>query len=396
MNQPVIDLNSRHPEAYQQLLREHGSPLLVLDCEALRQQYRSLCRALPGVIHHYAIKALPNPAVVATLNQEGASFDIATSGEIAMLQELHINPRATIHTHPIKTDREIREALRFGCTTFVVDNPVELEKLAPYRSRVGLLLRISFRSPTAQVDLSKKFGCAPDQALQMLMRARQLGLHIKGLSFHVGSQSGTPDMHVQAIEACNQLIRTAQENGFLLSILDIGGGFPVKYDDSTPDIETFCAPIREALTQLPENVHIFSEPGRYLAAPAVTSIATVIGKAKRDNYLWYYLDDGVYNSFSGQIYDHARYPLEALPLNQGSAPGAPACYPSVLAGPTCDSIDVIAENLPLPELQLGDLIIGRMMGAYTAASATNFNSLERARVLVINQDETPAEIAYIA
>lgn len=371
------------------MVRAHGSPLLVLDCDRIRAQYRSLASALPGVDLHYAIKALPHPAVLATVDELGGSFDIATSGEIGLLRERHVDPRRCIHTHPIKRDRDIRDALRFGCTSFVVDNADELAKFVRYRQRVGLLLRVSFRSSDAVVDLSKKFGCPLDEAPLLLMRAHQLGLHVKGLSFHVGSQCASPQAQVAAIRACEAMIRDSRTNGVAhLSVLDIGGGFPVDYGAGVVDIDTYCAPIRQALAALPDSVRVLAEPGRFLVAPAMTGISTVIGRAWRGSRCWYYLDDGVYGAYSGQLYEHMRYPLSTVPAE---GPRRPA----VLAGPTCDSIDIIADDIELPELAIGDLVIGRMMGAYTLATACEFNSLPKPGVLVLNEPVTPPKVAYI-
>ena len=362
---------------WQDLARTHGTPLLVLDCDQLRLQYRKLSQALPDVALHYAIKALPDAAAVATLAAEGCGFDIATRGEIDLLAELGIEPRSTVHTHPVKRDADIRSALRFGCTTFVADNLDELAKLVPYRHRVAVLVRAGFPNPTARVDLSRKFGCAIGELPALLDAADRLGLHVKGISFHVGSQVDGPGAHVDAIRQCAPLFAVRRAGALApLSVLDIGGGFPVNYDGTVPDIDAFCEPIRAALDALPLHVRVIAEPGRYLAAPAVTCITSVIGRARRGERMWYYLDDGVYGSFSGQIYDHTRYPLIAL-----TARGTPQA--SVLAGPTCDSIDVIAEDLMLGALELGDLIIAPMMGAYTAASASEFNSLPRTPIVAL-------------
>ena len=371
------------------LLHQHGSPLLVLDCERLRDAYRNLCAALPGVTLHYAIKALPDPTVVATLAAEGACFDIATSGEIAMLQSLYVNPRNTIHTHPIKRDRDIRDALRFGCTTFVVDNSDELLKFVRYRGRVALLLRVCFRSKDAKIDLSKKFGCPLEEAGNLLEQAKTLGLNVKGLSFHVGSQCSSPAAHVNAIRSCNALIRKAYSDDLAhLGILDIGGGFPAAYDANTPAIEAYCAPLREALSELPAWVETIAEPGRALVADSMTCLTTVIGRARRSDRIWYYLDEGVYGAFSGQLYEQLQYPLTVL--KEGPL------QPSVLAGPTCDSIDIVAESIDLPELEIGDVIIGRMMGAYTAATASEFNSIPRTQMVALDAPEPQQQVAYIA
>lgn len=373
---PPVLLETLGPD-WRALAREHGTPLLVLDCDRLRLQYRRLAAALPGVTLHYAIKALPHEAVIATLADEGASFDIATSGEIDLLERQFVPPARTIHTHPIKRDGEIRRALRYGCTTFVADNVDELDKLVPYRHRVGVLVRVSFPNPTARVDLSRKFGCAVEELPALLAAADARGLHVKGLSFHVGSQVDGPAAHVDAIRRCLPFLE-ARRPGALArtTVLDLGGGFPVNYDGTTPEIETFCAPIREALAAVPPHVDVIAEPGRYLAAPTMTCVTSVVGRARRGGRPWYYLDDGVYGSFSGQLYDHTRYPL--IPLEARGAP-----EPSVLAGPTCDSVDVIAEDFPVGELRIGDLIVAPMMGAYTAASASEFNSLPRTRIVAL-------------
>lgn len=364
---------------YRELVRTHGGPLFLLDCDVLRQQYRALRQALPEVDLYYAVKALPQPDLIEVLHEEGAGFDIASTGEIGLMQQLHIAARRTIHTHPIKRDRDIRDALRYGCTTFVVDNPDELLKFLPYRNRVGILLRVSFRSPSALVDLSKKFGCAVEQVPEILDLAERAGIHIKGLSFHVGSQCTDTRQQVRAIETCNLLIRRHHDVATMpISILDIGGGFPVSYEWRPVDIMAYCAPIREALAQLPAHVRVIAEPGRYICAPAARTITSVVGRADRQGMSWYYLDDGVYGSFSGQIFDHVRYPLEIF-AKEGPV------RPSVFAGPTCDSIDVVAEDIPLPDLPLGTLVVGHMMGAYTAATATEFNSLQKARVVVRNR-----------
>ena len=377
------------------LAAQHGTPCLVLDCDTLRQQYRNLQRALPGTDFYFAVKAFPQLDVIETLKDCGAGLDIASTGEIRLAEQAGFNAGHCIHTHPIKKDKDIRDALRFGCTTFVVDNLEEIRKFAPYRSRVGLLLRVSFRSKSALVDLSRKFGCSVDEVPYLLQAARALGIHIKGLSFHVGSQSNTPDAHVHAIRQCHSLIEQWEKlSGTPMRILDIGGGFPVDYEqpenNTATRIHQYCKPIRQALSRLPGNLEIIAEPGRYLVAPAATSISTVTGKAMRAGKIWYYLDDGVYNSFSGIIFDHVNYPVRTLTHHDQPR------VESTLAGPTCDSIDVIAENILLPDLKVGDLVIADMKGAYTYATATEFNSLAKTTIVTINGDSKKDFVTRIA
>jgi ornithine decarboxylase len=368
------------------LVTLHGSPLMVLDCGRVRAQYRRLTAALPGVDLHFAIKALPHAAVIATLHGEDSYFDFSSRGELGLLAALAIAPQRAINTHPIKQDHDIRDSLQYGCETFVVDNAAEMEKFAPYRDRVSLLLRVGFRSADAEVDLAKKFGCAVDDVFPLLDLAKRLGLRILGLSFHVGSQCGSPRAFVGAINDCRLLIERARLAQLAdIQVLDIGGGFPVAYatEPAPPSIESFCAPIREALAGVPPQVRVTAEPGRFLVASAIDAIATVIGKARRGDSLWYYLDDGVYGSFNGRVYDPTvRYPLQAVSQSAGGH------HASVLAGPTCDSIDIIEENLWLPELQIGDLLVGSLMGAYTMGSASEFNSIPKTKILVVNGPET--------
>ena len=363
---------------YREMVQQHGSPLLILDCDQLVNQFNNLSSALPGVKFFYAIKSLPHPAAIQTLGALGAGFDVATSGEVELLREQSTSARQTIHTHPIKRDGDIRDALRFGCTTFVVDNVWELEKLVEYRHRVGLLVRVSFPNPNTPIDLSRKFGCREDEVSILIQKAQSLGLHVKGLSFHAGSQCPNSDNHVHAIEQCAKIIdEVFQRSGKLLSILDIGGGFPVEYMQQVMDIESFCAPIRKALKILPEHMQIIAEPGRYLSAPAMKSVSSIMGKAKRGDTCWYYLDDGVYGSYSGQLFDHATYPLTIFSdiIEKEQA---------VLAGPTCDSIDVIAEQVSIPPLSIGDIDVGHQMGAYTSATSTNFNLFDKAKIIAVN------------
>jgi ornithine decarboxylase len=365
-------------ESIKHLVTRYGSPLFVIDAERVRRQYRRLAAALPGVDLHYALKPLPHSSVINTLHAEGAFFDLATNGEVELVRRLKVAPERCIHTHPIKRESDIRTALAYGVNRFVIDNPDELRKFVKYRNRSSLLIRISFSSPDARCDLSRKFGCEPDAAPELFRLAADLRIKIDGLSFHVGSQAAGPGMFVEAIARCNALAQIARQTGHEPGILDIGGGFPVEYLQPCMPIEEFCAPICNALQQLPSAMRVIAEPGRYICAPAAISVTSVMGRALRGGRWWYYLDDGLYGSYSGQVYDHATYPLEAL------VPGGET-YPSVLAGPTCDSIDVINENLEMPKLDMGDLVVGRAMGAYTWASASEFNFFPRATVLALDK-----------
>ncbi len=375
------DLRLAAPYAADQLealLDQFGSPLFVIDCERIRRQYRALAAALPGVDLHYALKPLPDRTVVQALAREGSWFDLATSGEVDLVRDAGIPPQRCIHTHPIKRGADIRHAIDCGITTFVVDNAEEIAKFDASRGRVRLLLRVSFRNPDTVIDLSRKFGCDADAALGLVEYAAQRGIRIDGFSFHAGSQLVRPDKYVEAIDTCGRLIAEARSRGFALGVLDIGGGFPIDYLEPVPGIDGYCAPIRSARARLPAGLRVIAAPGRYICGPSAVSLSTVMGRAKREGRWWYYLDDGIYSTFSGQQYDKMRFPVEPL-----CDPGRPR-EPCVIAGPTCDSLDIVAEDLPMPVLEVGERLIARQIGAYTVSCATDFNFFPRAKVIAVN------------
>ena len=210
---------------------------------------------------------------------------------------------------------------------------------------------MSFRSPARSCDLSRKFGCDPEDLLELARLARKLGIPVRGLSFHVGSQATDADKYIEAIGACTKLHRRgAAEKLAVLETLDIGGGFPVSYT-KRHDIDAFCAPIREALAKLPRRLRVIAEPGRYISGPAAIGVSSVMGRARREGRWWYYLDDGLYGSYSGQLFDHAKYPVASLQEREEKF--------AVRAGrPDLRHHRRHRRNLMLPELKVGDLIVG--------------------------------------
>ncbi len=366
-----------------EIAEQHGTPTVIIDQDVIAAQYHSLCQALPKVKMRYAIKALPQVDVIRHLHQMGCGFDLATAGEIELLKSLQIGAEHTIHTHPIKKDAEIRHAIAYGCRYFVVDNSHEVDKFKAYKDQVELIIRVNFRNQDAVVDLSRKFGCELTKVPALVEQAQQAGIRIAGLSFHVGSQVPAPYAHIEAIEQCIDVFKTMPEVNW--KILDIGGGFPIEYTGPGPVIEDFCAPINDALQAVDQHIEILAEPGRFIAGPSAIQLLSVVGIAQRGARTWYYLDDGVYGVLSGQMFDHAKYPitpLQTYDLTKG-------LKPSVLAGPTCDSIDVIDDDIVLPELEIGDIFVATQVGAYTLASATEFNLYPKAKTLWLNgQDLT--------
>jgi len=346
------------------------SPALIFDPNKVRSTWHALQNALPGVSLFYAVKSNPYPSLLKTLALEGASFDAASAPEIQALLSLGVPVSQIIHTHPIKMISDLEQSVAFGLETFVVDNLDELWKLAPYRKDLKVMLRLAFVAPDAPIDLSRKFGAMPEDALNILDIASQMGITIDGLCFHVGSQAQTAATHKEALLKCIDIAKDASKKGIAdIRRIDIGGGFPADYANCEIDFETFCAPIREALTFVPPNVKVMAEPGRAISAPSMTLVSKVIGRSKRqDDAWWYYLDDGVYGAQSGRIFDHIDYPLEIF--TNGGIP-----QKAVFAGPTCDSIDRFGDTENLPELSIGDVVVIKNIGAYSLATSCHFNGV---------------------
>jgi len=360
----------------QDLVRQHGTPVLFLSEGRARESYRTLAAALPGVDLHYAVKSNAQPELISMFDGEGAFFDVCSNGEIDVLKGLGISAERCIHTHPIKRDGDIRYALDYGLDIFVVDNEDELLKFVQYKDRARLLVRMSIQNPGCLVNLSQKFGVTPEKTFDLIKKAHGMGLRVFGISFHAGSQNENPLKYIEALEYCKDICGKAALAGINIEVIDIGGGFPISYLTQVMPMAAFCRPIVDYLSRYFANYRIIAEPGRVLSGPTMTLAANVIGRSYRNGAWWYYLDEGIYGSFSGKMFDHADYPMFLTPR-----PGER--YNSVLAGPTCDSIDVLYENIHLPMLEIGDTLVFESMGAYTVASACNFNGFPKAKLVVV-------------
>lgn len=371
----------------QVLAREHGTPLVVVNHQAIRENYATFKRHLPRVQAYYAVKANPAPEIVRTLYKAGASFDVASLPEFMLVYELirHRPARERqgfvwdkiVYANPVKA-KETLEALDKYKPLVTFDNRAEIGKVAECAPHAGLLVRIRVPNTGSMVELSSKFGCDPGEAVALIEEAHASGLMVEGLSFHVGSQCINFENYVQALNMSAAVVREAASRGFELKILDIGGGFPVRYNRHVPPFSLLAKKINAEIERLfPKEMEILAEPGRFLVATAVTSIATVIGKAVRDGKTCYYIDDSVYHTYSGIIFDHCPYHIQAFT-------NGPAEVCAVF-GQTCDGLDTISQSEMLPDLQLDDLVYSVDIGAYSNASATWFNGFPPAKVVHVNE-----------
>ena len=370
-----------------ELARKHGTPLVVVDHDAIRRNYASICRHLPKVQAYYAVKANPAPEILRTIYKAGGSFDVASLAEFLMVHELiedlpdkerqdYIWDKI-IYANPIKP-RETLMALNEYNPLITYDNVDELRKIKRYAPAAGLVLRLRVPNTGSMVELSSKFGCDTGEAVDLILEAFRIGLVVEGLSFHVGSQCTNFDNFVQALNMAAAIMNEARSRGHEIKILDVGGGFPVPYDRHMKPFNVLARKINTEINRLfAKDIEILAEPGRFLVATAATAISRVIGKAVRDGKRCYYIDDSVYHTYSGIIFDHCRYRVAAFKRGAGEI--------STVFGQTCDGMDTIAQSEELPELEIDDLVYSENLGAYSNASATWFNGFAPAKVVHVTQ-----------
>ncbi|HMD61929.1 MAG TPA: type III PLP-dependent enzyme, partial [Opitutaceae bacterium] len=367
----------------QRLGREHGTPLFVVDHDALRRNYREFRRHLPRVQAYFAVKANALPEIVRTLYLEGASFDVASMPEFNIVydnvKDMPAKQRQDwiwdkiIYANPNKPVETLEELNQYKpLVTF--DNAEELQKIREHAPQAGVVLRLKVPNTGAMVELSSKFGAAPGEAVDLILLAQKLGLTCEGLSFHVGSQTTNYENYVQAMALCANVLKEANDRGYRkMNLLDIGGGFPAPYDESVKPFRELARTINRELERLfPRDIQILAEPGRFLVATAGFSVSKVIGTAVRDGKPSYYIDDGVYHTYSGVIFDHCKYPVRAFRRGPTRI--------SAVYGPTCDALDVVSMAENLPELRRDDLVYSVNIGAYSHASSTHFNGFPPAKV----------------
>ena len=284
-----------------------------------------------------------------------------------------------IYANPIKANETLAELDHYN-PLVTYDNAEEIRKIKKYAPNAGLALRLKVANTGAMVELSSKFGAAPGEAVDLILAAAKAGLTVEGLSFHVGSQTTNFENYVQALNLAANIFKEARERGYTkMNVLDIGGGFPAPYDSSVKPFAELASTVNGELDRLfPKEIQILAEPGRFMVATAGIAVSRIIGKAVRDGKLCYYINDGVYHTFSGVIFDHCHYHLKAFKKG-------PTEICSVF-GPTCDALDVVsmAEQLPA-NLALGDLLYSENIGAYSHASSTYFNGFPPAEIVHINR-----------
>jgi len=349
-------------------------PTMVFDLELLRGKYRALAAGLGDAAVFYAVKANPAPEVVAAIAALGGRFDCASRGEVDLCLSLGIAPDRIAFGNTIKKASDIAHAHAAGVRQFAADAEEELVKIARHAPGARVILRMLVEASEADWPLSRKFGCSRREALRLMDLGQALGLDVAGISFHAGSQMREPSMWAPALDAALALWEDAQGAGHDLRILNIGGGFPAFYGQPLPATEEYAAAVmRMVRARFGEDIAVMAEPGRGLVAEAGVIVAEVVLVARKDQddlARWVYLDIGKFSGLAETMDEAIRYQFET---RHGDAPTGPC----ILAGPSCDSADVLYEKRPvqLPlGLEAGDKLRILCTGAYTTSySSVGFN-----------------------
>ena len=360
-------------------------PCLVVDLDIVRDNYRRFAKALPDTRIYYAVKANPAPEILNALAELGSCFDCASPTEIEAVLATGAAPDRISYGNTIKKERDIARAYELGVRLFAVDCHEEVDKVVRSAPEANIFCRILYDSGTAEWPLSRKFGCSPDLAVDVLERAHRLGLTAHGVSFHVGSQQPDTESWDGALAASAWVFRELAERGIQLKMVNLGGGFPTRYLKEIPTVQNYATAIGGSLRQhfgnrIPETI---IEPGRGMVGDAgiiKTEIVLISRKSNEDDTRWIYLDVGKFHGLAETMDEAIRYPIKTPRDGTKTAP-------TILAGPTCDSADVLYEKTPyeLPiSLSIGDELLIEGAGAYTSMySSVGFNGFAPLRSYVI-------------
>lgn len=392
-------MTNEQKKLWQKIAFEHGTPVFIIDHQKIRDNFNEFREKLPMVQPYFAVKANSNPEIVKTMYDLGASFDVASLPEFNLVYEniKYLGAKEQqdfiwdkiIYANTIKPAADLAK-LDFYKILVTFDNLEELKKIKKHAPNVGLILRIRVPNTGSMVELSSKFGAHPGEAVDLIGEAINLGLGVEGLSFHVGSQCNNFDNYSQALNFASSIFKEAKlrnfdigfinKNGGKTKVLDIGGGFPARYNSTSKSFTALAKKLTSEFKRLfsKDDIQIIAEPGRFMVATACTLVTKIVGKSIRDGKTCYYLNDGVYHTFSGQVFDHQPYPLHSFKEGE-----LKIC---ATFGPTCDAFDTIslADELP-DDLQIDDLLYAENIGAYSIASATYFNGFPPPKVVHINK-----------
>ncbi len=382
MPNSIADIYDTHPETSLDfaVVREavkqgHKTPFLLIDPELARIKARRFKAAMPRVHPHYAVKANPHPEVLEIMLQEGVGFEIASIAELDLLLALGVPAREVYYSNPIKSSEYLRYAAGKGVEWYVLDSIDELRKIHGIKPDAKLYLRIETQNIGSDWPLSGKFGAAFPEAREIVEEAVRLRADLAGVTFHVGSQCRNLENWAIGIDNAERVFDMMRENGLEPRLLNIGGGYPVRHIKPIPSIEKIGESVQAALEDIPDTIRVMAEPGRFLVSDSAYMVSRVVGTATRHGTRWIYLDAGVFHGLMETV-EGMQY--EVYTDRAGTE------IPCTVAGPTCDSMDVMMRDEMLPEdLQEGDYIYIPNIGAYSTAYASEFNGFPKPEVVVL-------------
>lgn len=349
-------------------------PYLLIDREFMKHKVSLIGKGIDNSKVFYAVKANPDIEVLKFLNELSIGFEIASEGELAILKELGVPPNRIITSNPVKTFKFLKLAVEYGIEYYAFDSFAEVEKLSKLASGKKVYVRLTVPNEGSEWPLSKKFGVEIEEAVELLVYAKKKGLEPVGITFHVGSQCSNVYNWHTAIDKARQVKEMAQREGIELKMLNIGGGYPIEYLKKVPEIETIESKINTLLQRSFPNAEIFIEPGRAVVGDAGVFVSKIIGKAKRGDENWLYIDVGVFNGLMESI---GGIKYQYIVGSRGEE------KEWTIAGPSCDSFDVIDRGVVLPEPDVGSLILILSAGAYTISYASEFNGFSIPKTFLI-------------
>ncbi|GKS70136.1 ornithine decarboxylase [Nitrosomonas sp. PY1] len=358
-----------------ELKKGYQKPFLLVDSSIIRNKAQRFKAAMPRVHPHYAVKANPDRRVLKILIEEGAGFEIASIAELDLLLELGVLAQEIFYSNPMKSRAYLEYAAAKGVEWFVIDSVEELRKIVSVKADAKMYLRIDTPNIGSDWPLAGKFGTHLGDIHEIIQEASKLRADLVGVTFHVGSQCRNPQNWRVGIERAKKVFDDMKTMGLKPRLLNIGGGYPVRHTKPIPSIEAIADVINEAIADLPDGIRIMAEPGRYLVSDSAYFICRIVGTATRNGKKWMYWDAGMFGGVI-EITEGLRY--EIITDRSGNP------IPWSVAGPTCDSVDVLVHDMMLPsDMQEGDFIYIPNAGAYTTAYASNFNGFPLPDVKVI-------------
>ncbi|TSC86862.1 MAG: ornithine decarboxylase [Microgenomates group bacterium Gr01-1014_7] len=376
-----IITNTFNPEFLAKL--KYKTPFFLFSKKKITGNYRKFKKLFPGSTIHYAMKANSEPGVLKTLQEIGSSFEVASKYELDMLKKIKVPAAKIIYGTSIKPASHIKEFFDYGVDRYACDSFPEIEKIAAITPRAKVYVRTIANDSGSVFKFSEKFGTDPSSIIPLLIRAKELGLHPYGISFHVGSQASDPKAWAEVLGILRSVLEDLQEMGIKLDVLNLGGGYPCKYTSSEniPELEEIAQYTLEQYEKLPYQPKLILEPGRGMVADTAVAVASVIARVERRGSTWLFLDLGVYNGlFETMAYQGStRYPISSMrPVGDAGE----SLY--ALAGPTGDSPDVITREALLPQdVEVGDKLIVHHVGAYGLTTVSPFNGFPKPDVYFI-------------